>query len=83
MLAEVRTIVLRNSSSHHNFMAEWNSGDRTQIIHWNTMTNSSAIYHSVTLQTPALFSETSSQAEWGTLYYAMELVSVSASGIFR
>ncbi|KAF8480056.1 hypothetical protein DFH94DRAFT_692413 [Russula ochroleuca] len=50
---------------------EWNSGDRHQVIQWSTTPNADVVFHSVTLQTSAVFTEIIDQAEWGTLYYAM------------
>ena len=58
-------------------MPEWLSGDRTQEIEWNTTSNINATYHTVELQNPAVFNEINSQADWGTLYYAMKSVSGS------
>ncbi|KAH9968154.1 hypothetical protein BC827DRAFT_1122730 [Russula dissimulans] len=52
---------------------EWNSGDRTQKITWSANNSTNVVYHTVRLQTPAVFNEISEQAEWGTLYYAMEM----------
>ena len=75
MLAEVRTIVLQNLPSYPSFVTEWNSGDRTQTILWTTTPNNDIVFHSVTLQTQVEFKEVIDQAEWGTLYYAMQAVS--------
>ncbi len=58
-----------------SLVTEWNSGDRTQNILWSPTSNSDVIFHSVTLQKPAPFTEVLDQAEWGTLYYAMKAVS--------
>ena len=63
------------------FIAEWLSGDNTQVIKWNTTSNDGVIYHAATLNIPAVFSEINTQAEWGTLYYAMR--SVSGNGAIR
>ncbi|KAI9430131.1 hypothetical protein H4582DRAFT_2104007 [Lactarius indigo] len=52
--------------------SEWMSADRSQVIVWSTTTNNNAIYHTVKLQNPAVFNEISTQAEWGTLHYAMK-----------
>ncbi|KAF8497594.1 hypothetical protein F5888DRAFT_301200 [Russula emetica] len=51
---------------------EWNSGDRTQTILWTPTSNANVVFHSVTLQTQVKFMEVIDQAEWGTLYYAMQ-----------
>jgi hypothetical protein len=75
MSAEVRPVVLRSPSFLLSFAAEWNSGDRTQKIQWHSTFNSDVIFHSVTLQTLATFTEIVDQAQWGTLYYAMQAVS--------
>jgi hypothetical protein len=57
-----------------NSIAEWLSGDRSQEIGWSTTSNKDLIYHTVGLQDPAVFSEINTQADWGTLYYAMKSV---------
>jgi hypothetical protein len=80
--AEVRGVVLRNPSFHPSFVTEWNSGNRNQVILWSATSNSDVIFHSVTLQTQAVFAEIVDQAEWGTLYYAMQTVSDSHQSIF-
>ncbi|KAI9464134.1 hypothetical protein BJY52DRAFT_1114957 [Lactarius psammicola] len=51
---------------------EWLSGDKGQEISWRTTSNDNVIYHEVGLKNPALFNEINTQAEWGTLYYAMK-----------
>jgi Domain of unknown function (DUF5127) len=75
MSVEVRAIVPRSPSFSYSFVAEWNSGDRTQTILWTPTANADVVFHSVTLQTQVKFMEVSDQAEWGTLYYAMQAVS--------
>jgi hypothetical protein len=75
MLAEVRAIVLPSPPFSPNFVTEWNSGDRTQTILWDPISNADVVFHSVTLQTQVKFTEVINQAEWGTLYYAMLAVS--------
>jgi len=77
MSAGVRPIVLRSASYPLSFVTEWNSGDRSQTILWNSTSNADVIFHFVTLQTTSLFTESSNQAEWGTLFYAMKAVSGS------
>jgi hypothetical protein len=77
MSAEVRAIVLRSQSFLLSFVKEWNSGDRNQVIVWSATSNADVIFHSVRLQTSAVFTEIVEQAEWGTLYYAMQTVSDS------
>jgi hypothetical protein len=74
--AEVRAVVHWSPSFLLSFVTEWNSGDRSQIITWNSTSNADVIFHSVTLQTQALavFTEVIDQAKWGTLYYAMKAV---------
>jgi hypothetical protein len=76
MSAEVRAVVLRSLPLHLSFFTEWNSGDRSQKILWNTTSNADVVIHRVTLQTQtsAVFTEVVDQAEWGTLYYAMKTV---------
>ena len=73
--AEVRDIVPRSPSFFSSFVIEWNSGDRNQEILWSANSNGDVIYHSVTLKTQEVFSEIIDQANWGTLYYAMQTVS--------
>ncbi|KAF8491808.1 hypothetical protein F5888DRAFT_1619585 [Russula emetica] len=51
---------------------EWNSGNRSHTILWNSTSNADVIFHNVTLRTPAVFTEIIDQAEWGALYYAMK-----------
>ena len=60
-------------------IAEWLSGDRSQEIEWGTTSDKNIIYHTVGLQTPAIFNEIDTQADWGTLYYAMKSVSVNGT----
>ena len=74
MSVEVRAVVLRSPSLPLSLVTEWNSGDRSQTILWNPTSNADVVFHSVTLQTPALFTEVIDQAEWGTLYYATKAV---------
>ena len=78
-LVEVRVIILRSPSCLLSFVTEWISGDRTQKILWNTTSDSSAIFHNVTLQTPTIYTEIFDQPEWGTLYFATPSVSFMAS----
>ena len=56
-------------------VAEWLSGDKNQNISWGTTSNDDVIYHTAGLKSPAVFNEINTQAEWGTLYYAMKSVS--------
>ena len=83
MSAEVREIVLRSLSCFSSCVTEWNSGDRGKTISWTTTNNTNVIYHSVKLQTPAVFNEISNQAEWGNLYYAIKTVSNTSLRSFR
>jgi hypothetical protein len=57
-----------------SLVTEWNSGDRSKAIVWNSTSNANVIFHIVTLGTPAVFTEIVNQADWGTLYYAMKAV---------
>ncbi|KAF8491814.1 hypothetical protein F5888DRAFT_1613303 [Russula emetica] len=57
---------------YSDISGEWNSGDRSQTIMWNSTSNADVIFHRVSLQTPAVFTEIINQAEWGNLYYAMK-----------
>ena len=45
------------------------------MIQGSATYNDNIIFHSVTLLEQGVFSEVVSQAEWGTLYYAMQIVS--------
>ena len=80
--AGVREIVLRSQSFLLSFVTEWNSGDRNQVIVWSATSNADVVFHSVRLQTSAVFTEIINQAEWGTLYYAMQTVSDSHRSAF-
>ena len=73
---------LRNSPFCPSFVTEWNSGDRSQTILWTTTANTDVVFHSVSLQKQVKFTEVIDQAEWGTLYYAMQAVSRSPSICF-
>ena len=42
---------------------EWTSGDRTQMMNWNTNATGTIIYHEIFLQSPLAFTETKDQAE--------------------
>jgi hypothetical protein len=75
---EVLAIILRGPSFLLSFVTEWMSGDRTQKILSNMSSDSFAYYHSVTLQTPAIYTEILDQPEWGTLYFATPSVSFMA-----
>ena len=83
MSAEVREIFLQSPSCLSSFVVEWNSGDSSRVIIWSTTSNADVIYHSVRLQTLAVFNEIRGQAEWGNLYYAIQKVSKSRLGHFR
>ncbi len=82
MSLEVCAIVLRSPPLCPSFVTEWNSGNRTQTILWTPTPNADVVFHSVTLQTQVKFMEVIDQAEWGTLYYAMQAVSRSPSICF-
>ena len=68
-----------NSSSKPNFslsiVIEWNSGDLSKEIWWNSTYNADVIYHNVSLQTQSMFTESVGEADWGALYFAMQTVS--------
>ncbi|KAH9036047.1 hypothetical protein EDB83DRAFT_1770629 [Lactarius deliciosus] len=57
---------------YSDISAEWLSADRSQVAVWSTTTNNNVVYHTTKLQRPAVFNEISTQAEWGTLHYAMK-----------
>ncbi|KAI0058455.1 hypothetical protein BV25DRAFT_1902161 [Artomyces pyxidatus] len=50
---------------------EWSSGDRNALLTWTSSVTQSTVYHAVNVQTPAPFQEDNQQAQWGTLYLAM------------
>ena len=81
-LADVRVIIFRSLSFVSSFVAEWTSRNVNQTILWGLTSNADVIYHSLTLQTQAEFTEVIDQAEWGTLYYAMKTVSASNISVF-
>ena len=60
-----------------DIIAEWLSGDRSQEIRWSPTSDKNLIYHTIGLQDPADFNEIDTQADWGTLYYAMKSVGVT------
>lgn len=62
-----------NVSVYSDISGEWNSGDRSQQINWKTNTSAESVYHSANLVQQMPFQETSEQAVWGTLYYAMKM----------
>ena len=67
-----------------NFLAEWLSADRSQVIVWSTTANNDIVYLKAQLQSPAVFNEISTQPEWGTVYHAMKSVSgKSLTRMFR
>ncbi|KAH9018064.1 hypothetical protein EDB85DRAFT_1874040 [Lactarius pseudohatsudake] len=65
---------------YSDISAEWLSADRSQVAVWSTTTNNNVVYHTTKLQSPAVFNEISTQAEWGTLHYAMKSVSGDGGG---
>jgi hypothetical protein len=75
---EVLAIILQSASFPLSFVTDWISGNRTQKILWNTTFDAFAIYHNVTLQTSAIYTEILDQSEWGTLYFATPSVSFMA-----
>jgi hypothetical protein len=60
-----------NVQVYSDVSGEWNSGDRSQVIDWDTTSTSNVIVHRVRLQNPVLFEENGNQAEWGSVYFAM------------
>ena len=83
MSTGVRKSFFRSQSWLFNLVAEWSSGDRSQMVTWNTVSNSDVIYHSIRLQKLAVFNEVNDRAQWGNLYYAIKPVSNSYLGFFR
>ena len=75
-LVEVLVIILGSASFLLRFVTEWLSGNRTQKILWNTTSDTFAVFHNVTLQTQAIYTEILDQPEWGTLYFAAPGVSL-------
>ena len=70
----VKLFVIFLALRHLKVVAEWMSGDRSQVIVWSTTANSDVVYHSVNLQNQAVFNEIATQQEWGTLHIAMKSV---------
>ncbi|KAH9022174.1 hypothetical protein EDB85DRAFT_1871496 [Lactarius pseudohatsudake] len=56
---------------YSDLSGEWLSADRSQEIRWSTTAINNVIYHMAQLKNPAVFNEIDTQAEWGTLYYAI------------
>ncbi|KAH9021900.1 hypothetical protein EDB85DRAFT_2120054, partial [Lactarius pseudohatsudake] len=48
----------------------WNSGGDSQTF-WSTTSINNVIYHTISLLNPAVFTEISGMAEWGSFYFAM------------
>ncbi|KAF8260626.1 hypothetical protein EI94DRAFT_1747935 [Lactarius quietus] len=57
---------------YSDLSSEWLSADWTQKIVWGATANNDVVYLTAQLQSPAVFSEISTQPEWGTLYHAMK-----------
>ena len=83
--AGVRESVFRSQLCLFNLVAEWTSGGRSQMVTWNTVSNSDVIYHwhIIRRQKLAVFNEVSDRVEWENLYYAIKPVSNSYLGLFR
>ena len=79
MSVEVGEVLIVMPFGLSQTITEWLSGDRSQEIEWSTTSDKNLIYHKVELQNPATFNEINSQADWGTLYYAMGNVSVNGT----
>lgn len=58
----------------HMHGEEWISGNKSSLATWGTTVDTNSVYHAVSLQSPQELSETSEQADWGTLYHAMKQV---------
>jgi len=80
---EVLAVILRSPSSLLSFTTEWMSGNRTQKMMWNTTFDSFSIFHNVTLQTSAMYTEILDQPEWGSLYFATPSVSFRLFSCFH
>jgi hypothetical protein len=63
------------------FVADWLSANWSQVVEWNVTADNDVVYLTAQLQSPAVFDETATQPEWGTLYHAMK--SVSGSSVIR
>ncbi|KAI9433022.1 hypothetical protein H4582DRAFT_2188478 [Lactarius indigo] len=61
-----------NVQVYSDISGEWSSGDRGHVIRWSATSTSDLVYHTVNLQSPAVFNEIRNQAEWGSAYYAMK-----------
>ncbi|KAJ3793046.1 hypothetical protein GGU11DRAFT_437691 [Lentinula aff. detonsa] len=62
---------------YEDFSGEWTSSQTTNVVHWNTTTSSSIIYHEAQRSPYQSMIETNDMAEDATLYH----VATSASGL--
>ncbi|GJE94471.1 hypothetical protein PsYK624_106410 [Phanerochaete sordida] len=55
---------------YSDISGEWVSGNRNDVMNWQTVPTDTILYHSVTLATPLAFSEITNQAEDTSTYFA-------------
>jgi hypothetical protein len=51
-------------------LAEWASGDLSQVVTWDYSTSAGVSYHTFQRQSQGIFSEAGEIAAWGTWYLA-------------
>ncbi len=60
-------------------VAEWVSGNRSQVIHWEGIDDYDVVGHRIKRQNPTLSDEIYIDTEWGTLYHLIQMVSGSGA----
>ncbi|EKM54251.1 uncharacterized protein PHACADRAFT_146023 [Phanerochaete carnosa HHB-10118-sp] len=55
---------------YSDISGEWVSGNRGDVMQWQTVPTDTILYHQVSLEIPEAFSEKANQAEDATTYYA-------------
>jgi len=73
--AQVGEVVVVPTLLCLRIVAEWVSGNKSQVILWTGIGDNSVIGHTVRRQNPTLSDEVSTDTEWGTLHHFMETVS--------
>jgi len=59
-----------NVQVYTDISSEWMSGNRSEIVTWNTTQTDVSSFHTIQLQTPTPFAENTNQAEDVVAYYA-------------
>jgi hypothetical protein len=67
--------VINIINGFHIAAIDWSSGDRSQMVNWNTVTTDSIIYHEQFLTVQQSLSEASDQALDVTTYFGAPRVS--------